>query len=102
RKVLGEIEEVKRILKEKPTKARRRRLKKLREKLQKERIKLELMRRTRDYNLNTSLNSYIDPRIYLEWSRKTCFDWSKIYSKSLQRKISWALRTIEQEASPVK
>ncbi|MBO3755355.1 MAG: DNA topoisomerase I [Candidatus Brockarchaeota archaeon] len=102
RKVLSEIEEVKRILKEKPTKARRRRLKKLREKLQKERIKLELMRRTRDYNLNTSLNSYIDPRIYLEWSGKTSFDWSKIYSKSLQRKISWALQTLEQEAPSVK
>jgi DNA topoisomerase-1 len=97
RKVVDEIEELKRTLMAKPTKARRRRLKKLRERLQKERIKLELMRRTKDYNLNTSLNSYIDPRIYLEWSRKTSFDWSKIYSKSLQRKISWALQEIEQE-----
>jgi len=96
-KAIQDIEGVKKMLKEKPTKARKRRLKKLREKLQKERIKLELMRRTKDYNLNTSLNSYIDPRIYLEWSRKTSFDWSKIYSKSLQRKISWALRDLELE-----
>ncbi len=94
RKVLREIEEANRILKEKPTKTRRRRLKRLRERLQRERIKLELMRRTRDYNLNTSLNSYIDPRIYLEWSRKNSFDLNKIYSKSLQRKILWALQDL--------
>lgn len=98
--IVNKIKELKEVLEEKPTKARRKRLKKLRERLRKERIKLELMRRTKDYNLNTSLNSYIDPRIYLEWSLKNSFDWSKIYSRSLQRKISWALQDLglEQEA----
>lgn len=96
RKVTEEIEALKKAL-EKPTKARRRRLKRIMEKLQKERIRLELMRRTKDYNLNTSLNSYIDPRIYLEWGNRTSFNWNKIYSKSLQRKISWALKDLELE-----
>jgi DNA topoisomerase-1 len=96
-KVKRDIEEVREMLKKKPTKARRKRLKRLREKLRKERIRLELMRRTRDYNLNTSLNSYIDPRIYLEWCKKSSLDVGKIYSKSLQRKISWALQDLEIE-----
>ncbi|MEM2736917.1 MAG: DNA topoisomerase I [Thermoproteota archaeon] len=95
KKIMEDIESLKKLLKEKPTKARRRRLKKLREKLRKERLKLELMRRTKDYNLNTSLNSYIDPRIYLEWCKKVSLDIGKIYSRSLQRKISWAIQDLD-------
>jgi len=52
-------------------------------------LKVETMRETKDYNLNTSLKSYIDPRIYLKWSRKVNFDWKKYYPKTLQRKFSW-------------
>jgi len=56
-------------------------------------LKIELMKETRDYNLNTSLKSYIDPRVYWKWSKKVNFDWKKYYPKTLQRKFSW----IEEE-----
>jgi DNA topoisomerase-1 len=46
---------------------------------------------TRELNVNTSLRSYIDPRAYAEYARKTGVDITKIYPKSLQRKFSWAL-----------
>ena len=53
------------------------------------RLKIKLMKETRDYNLNTSLKSYIDPRVYYKWSKKAEFDWKKYYPKTLQRKFSW-------------
>ena len=52
-------------------------------------LKIEIMKEIKYYNLNTSLKSYIDPRIYWEWSKKVDFDWKKYYSKTLQRKFSW-------------
>ncbi len=52
-------------------------------------LKIEMMKETKYYNLSTSLKSYIDPRIYLEWSKKVDFDWKKYYPKTLQRKFSW-------------
>jgi len=52
-------------------------------------MKIKLMKAAKDYNLNTSLKSYIDPRIYYKWSKKVKFDWKKYYSKTLQRKFSW-------------
>jgi DNA topoisomerase-1 len=52
-------------------------------------MKIKLMKETKDYNLNTSLKSYVDPRIYYKWSKKVNFDWKKYYSKTLQRKFSW-------------
>jgi len=52
-------------------------------------LKIELMKETKDYNLNTSLKSYIDPRIFYKWSKKVDFDWKKYYSKTLQKKFSW-------------
>jgi len=59
------------------------------QKIKKMELKIKLMKETRDYNLNTSLKSYIDPRIYWKWSNKVNFDWKKYYSKTLQRKFSW-------------
>ncbi|MEM2877936.1 MAG: hypothetical protein QXG10_00055 [Candidatus Hadarchaeales archaeon] len=53
-------------------------------------MNIEIARATRDYNLNTSLKSYIDPRVFVKWSKKVGYDWKKIYPKSLQRKFSWA------------
>ena len=44
---------------------------------------------TRDYNLGTSMKSYIDPRIYYDWGRKVDYDWKSYYSKTLQKKFSW-------------
>jgi len=52
-------------------------------------LKIKLMKETKDYNLNTSLKSYIDPRVYYKWSKKAEFDWKKYYPKTLQRKFSW-------------
>jgi DNA topoisomerase-1 len=71
------------------------RLKALREKKAKpERIKelslkVDAMKQTRDYNLNTSLKNYIDPRIYADWGKRVDYDWKQFYSKSLQRRFAW-------------
>jgi len=58
-------------------------------------VKIKTMRATRDYNLGTSLKSYIDPRIYYRWGRKVNFDWKLYYPKTLQRKFSWVDLKIE-------
>ncbi len=49
--------------------------------------------RTKNYNLNTSLKNYIYPRVYKSWCDYVGLDWAKIYSKSLQKKFSWAAQT---------
>ena len=49
--------------------------------------------RTKNYNLNTSMKNYIDPRIYKSWCDYVGLDWAKVYSKSLQRKFSWVLNS---------
>ena len=51
--------------------------------------KFELDTKTKEYNLNTSLKNYIDPRIYKKWSEKVEVDWNKIYPKSMQKKFIW-------------
>lgn len=53
------------------------------------RIKLKEMKATRDYNLRTSLKSYIDPRLYSSWGKKVDYDWKLYYPKALQKKFSW-------------
>jgi DNA topoisomerase-1 len=53
------------------------------------RYKIKAYRETRDYNLGTSLKSYIDPRIYYQWGEKVDFDWKLYYPKTLQKKFSW-------------
>jgi len=63
--------------------------KKTKERIKELKLKIELMKKTKDYNLNTSLKSYIDPRIFYTWSKKVDFDWKKYYSKTLQKKFSW-------------
>ncbi len=68
-------------------KARERRNEKRIKKLEKE---LGFYVRTKNYNLNTSLKNYIDPRVYKGWCDYVGLDWAKIYSRSLQRKFSWA------------
>jgi len=59
-------------------------------------VKIETAKATRDYNLGTSLKSYIDPRIYYEWGKKVDFDWRLYYPKTLQRKFSWVEGTTSQ------
>lgn len=66
---------------------------KMKQRIEKLKFDIELQRRTKDYNLNTSLRNYIDPFVYKKWGRKTDFDWTRIYSKTLQRKFQWAIKT---------
>ncbi|MGB9134793.1 MAG: DNA topoisomerase I, partial [Candidatus Bathyarchaeia archaeon] len=51
--------------------------------------KMKAIRETRDYNLGTSLKSYIDPRVYYRWGQKVDFNWKLYYPKTLQKKFSW-------------
>jgi DNA topoisomerase-1 len=52
-------------------------------------LQITAQEETRDYNLGTSMKSYVDPRIYYNWGRKVEYDWRKYYSKTLQSKFSW-------------
>jgi len=61
----------------------------LKEAIKKLRLKVEETRATGDYNLRTSLKSYIDPRVYYEWGKGIDFDWRLYYPKNLQQKFSW-------------
>jgi DNA topoisomerase-1 len=57
--------------------------------LEKMKLKINIQKETKDYNISTSLKSYIDPRIYYEWSKQVEYDWKKYYAKSLHKKFSW-------------
>jgi len=57
--------------------------------VEKMKLNLTIQEETRDYNLSTSLKSYIDPRIYYEWGKKVEYDWKKYYQKALHKKFSW-------------
>jgi len=59
--------------------------------IDKTKLDIELTKKTKEYNLGTSLKSYIDPRVYVEWAGKVDFDLEKLYSKTLRKKFSWAL-----------
>ncbi|HZW85452.1 MAG TPA: DNA topoisomerase I, partial [Nitrososphaerales archaeon] len=50
------------------------------------RQELEFYERTKNYNLNTSMKNYIDPRVVKSWCDYVGLDWAKVYSKSLQKK----------------
>jgi DNA topoisomerase-1 len=77
--------------KERPrSRTRAKRIKSLRGRMRAATLKVKLTKGTRDYNLSTSLNSYIDPRLYVKWARGVSYDWKKIYLKNLQRKFAWA------------
>jgi DNA topoisomerase-1 len=65
------------------------RLAKADERIKKLTTRIELKKTTKEYNLNTSLKSYIDPRVYYAWSKKMRYDWRLCYSKTLQRKFQW-------------
>jgi len=62
---------------------------KLREKKQKLELEIDLLKRTKDYNLATSLKNYIDPRVFKSWADYVKLDWREIYTKSLQKKFGW-------------
>jgi len=56
-------------------------------------MRIKLLKATKDYNLGTSLRSYIDPRTYADWGRRVDYDWKKYYAKTLQRKFAWVDKT---------
>ena len=62
---------------------------KLKERIEKMKKQIELARISRDYNLNTSLRNYIDPRVYKSWADKVGLDWKLLYTGTLQRKMAW-------------
>ena len=62
---------------------------KAKEALERARLRLKMIHATKDYNLNTSLKNYIDPRVYKRWADKACYDWTKYYPKTMQKKFSW-------------
>ena len=56
-------------------------------------MNVEFTKKTKDYNLNTSLKNYIDPRVYKSWCDYVGLDWEKLYTTSLQRKFSWVSKS---------
>jgi DNA topoisomerase-1 len=50
---------------------------------------IELTEQSKEYNLNTSLRNYIDPRVYKSWADKVGLDWKVLYTSTLQRKMAW-------------
>jgi DNA topoisomerase-1 len=80
-------------LKKKEQKLEEYRAKGKEERVRKMILNIDLAIKTRDYNLNTSLKNYIDPRIYRSWCDYANLDWTKLYTKSLQRKFSWVTKS---------
>lgn len=62
------------------------------ERVERAALQLDLAKRTRDYNLGTSLKNYIDPSVYKLWGDYVGFDWKRLYTKALQRKFAWVDR----------
>ncbi len=60
--------------------------------IERAKLDLELTKLTREYNLGTSLKSYIDPTAYVKWAKKVKFDIEKFYPTTLRSKFSWALQ----------
>jgi DNA topoisomerase-1 len=62
-----------------------------RQKLREEALQLQLQLAidTKDYNLGTSLRNYIDPRVVKSWCDRAGLDYTKVYTKALQRKFMW-------------
>ncbi len=59
------------------------------ERVERATLQLDLAKRTRDYNLGTSLKNYIDPSVYKTWGDHVGYDWKRLYTKALQRKFAW-------------
>ena len=59
--------------------------------LEKSKLDVVLTKETQEYNLGTSLKSYIDPIVYVKWADRMSFPLDKLYPKTLRKKFSWAL-----------
>lgn len=69
---------------------------KLKERIAKMKKQVELSKITKEYNLNTSLRNYIDPRVFKTWADKVGLDWKLLYTGTLQRKMAW----VDPESQP--
>jgi DNA topoisomerase-1 len=67
--------------------------------IERAKLDLELTKLTREYNLGTSLKSYIDPTAYVKWAKKVKFDIEKFYPTTLRNKFSWALHPGKTQSS---
>jgi DNA topoisomerase-1 len=67
--------------------------------IEKAKSDIELTKKTREYNLGTSLKSYIDPRVYVKWAKEVDFSLEKFYPTTLRKKFSWALKKEAQKVS---
>jgi DNA topoisomerase-1 len=77
------------VRKKPPSKMRAKRVESLLKMIEAAEVKVKIAKAARDYNLGTSLKSYIDPRIYAKWAKELGYDWKEIYPKTLQRKFAW-------------
>lgn len=59
----------------------------------------ELLRDTTEWNLGTSLTSYIDPNKAMSFVEKAVLEVGDVYSKSLKEKYSWAIKEKGKEES---
>ncbi len=57
--------------------------------IEKASLQIEAKEMTKDYNLGTSLKSYVDPRVYFEWGKQVDYTWRNYYSATLEKKFSW-------------
>jgi DNA topoisomerase-1 len=85
----GALKELEAMLKEKIAQGKK--IDALVKRIDKARLDTDLTRKTEEYNLGTSLKSYIDPMVYVKWANKVDFDLDKFYPKTLRKKFSWAL-----------
>ncbi len=67
--------------------------------IERAKLDIELSKLTREYNLGTSLKSYIDPTAYVKWAKKVKFDIEKFYPQTLRNKFSWALQSGKAQSS---
>jgi len=67
-----------------------RKLERAKNRLDKLVFQTELKEKTLSLNLNTSLASYIDPRVVFEWAKKVKLDLRHIYTQAHLDKYEWA------------
>jgi len=77
----------------KQKKAEGKKIESLSARIEKAKLDLELTKLTKEYNLGTSLKSYIDPNAYVKWAKKVDFNLEKFYPATLRKKFSWALQS---------
>ncbi len=85
-KIENDLEEKKKLGKKAETLVKR---------LDKSKLDFELTKETKEYNLGTSLKSYIDPRVYVKWAKEIDFPLEKLYPATLRKKYSWALGKLD-------